>query len=51
MLIKILKPFSFKGTKYQEGQQIEVQDINNIFWRNRIKDKDVEIVEKAINKK
>lgn len=49
MLIKILKPFSFKGTKYQEGQQIEVQE--NVFWRKRIEDKDVEKVEKAINKK
>lgn len=40
MLIKILKPFPLKGTKYEPKQEIQV-DIKTPFWRNRIKDKDV----------
>ena len=57
MLIKILKPFNFKGAKYQTNQEIEIKEDATklpaeIFWRNRLKDKDVEIIEqKAINKK
>lgn len=53
MFIKILKSFTLKGTKYEPKQDISLTETEekNIFWRNRIKDKDVEIVEKQINKK
>ena len=53
MFIKILKSFTLKGTKYEPTQDISLTETEekNIFWRNRIKDKDVEIVEKQINKK
>ena len=51
MLIKILKSFTLKGTKYEPKQNISLTETEekNIFWRNRIKDKDVEIVEKQID--
>jgi len=53
MLIKILKPFSFQGTKYQIEQEVEIKDANKvpaeIFWRNRLNDKDIEIIEKTID--
>ena len=55
MLIKILKPFSLQGKKYKVEDTLEIKDENKIptepFWFNRLQDKDIEIVEKAINKK
>lgn len=69
MFIKILKPFSLQGKKYKVEDTLEIKDENKIptevFWFNRLQDKDieetkeaeatkeaeVEIVEKAINKK
>jgi hypothetical protein len=46
MLIKILKPFNYKEVKYQANQEIEIKEDATklpaeIFWRNRLKDKDV----------
>jgi len=55
MFIKILKPFSLKGKKYKVKETLEIKDENKIptelFWFNRLQDKDIEIVEKAINTK
>ena len=55
MLIKILKPFSLQGKKYKVDEEFEIKDQSKIptepFWFNRLQDKDIEIVEKGINKK
>ncbi len=55
MFIKILKPFSLQGKKYKVEDTLEIKDENKIptepFWLKRLQDKDIEIVEKAINKK
>ena len=55
MLIKILKPFSLQGKKYKVDEEFEIKDQSKIptepCWFNRLQDKDIEIVEKGINKK